>query len=134
MLGAMKRPTFMTQSPNPPKMDRLAAFVEVFKLRVAVLAPGERGVPALLLAGPEDGTAGRVIFRPGGFSELPPDARIAASVDFDNDANPLMNAMPAKRNIPTILPRMAKQGGRVRPGEPGYEETAPAEAQGQWKV
>lgn len=100
MLGAMKRPTFMTQSPNPPKMDRLAAFVEVFKLRVAVLAPGEPGTPALLLAGPEDGTAGRVIFRPGGFSELPPDARIAASVDFDNEANPLMSAMPEEVSVP----------------------------------
>ena len=99
MLCAMKHPTFMIQSPNSPKMDRLAAFVEVFKLRVAVLAPGDTGVAALLLAGPEDGSEGRVIFRPGGFSELPPDARVAASVDFDNDANPLMSATPEEVSV-----------------------------------
>src|SRR5688572_20603392 len=46
----------------------------------------------------------------------------------------LMNAMRAKRDIPTILPRIGKQGGRLLPGEPGYEATAPAEAQGQWKI
>ena len=46
----------------------------------------------------------------------------------------LMKAMRAKRNIPTILPRIGKEGGRVLPGEPGYDETASAEAQGQWKI
>jgi len=84
----------MTQSPNLPKMDRLAAFVEVFKLRVAVLSPGEAGMPALVLAGDGAAGAGRVLFRPGGFARLPPDARVAAAVDFDNESNPLMSAMP----------------------------------------
>ena len=47
-------------------------------------------------------------------------------------ADSLMKAMRAKRNIPTILPRIGKEGGRVLPGEPGYAETETQE--GQWKV
>ncbi len=42
-----------------------------------------------------------------------------------------MRAMRAKRDIPTILPRIRRQGGRrVLPGEPGYEETIAQEARG----
>ena len=33
----------------------------------------------------------------------------------------LMQGMRAKRDIPTILPRMKEGGGRVLPGEPGYK-------------
>jgi hypothetical protein len=32
----------------------------------------------------------------------------------------LMRAMRAKRDIPTILPRVKEGGRRVLPGEPGY--------------
>lgn len=96
----MEHPPFMIQNPNPPKMDRLAAFVEVFKLQVAVLAPGEPGRPSLVVAGPDGGAGARVLFRPGGFDALPPDARVAAAVDFDNDANPLMSAMPEEVAVP----------------------------------
>jgi hypothetical protein len=103
MLAIMKSPDFMIQSPKPAKADRLAAFIEVFKLRVAVLAePLTRG-PVLLLAGEDgmDGEAGaRVVFRLHGFSALPPDLRVAAHVDFDNDTNPLMSAMPDEISVP----------------------------------
>lgn len=46
----------------------------------------------------------------------------------------LMTAMRAKRNIPTILPRIGKEGGRVLPGEPAYEDIAARNGEGQWKV
>ena len=46
----------------------------------------------------------------------------------------LMQAMRAKRDIPTILPKISKEGGRILPGDPGYEETAAREGSGKWKI
>ena len=80
-------------------MDRLATFVEVFKLRVAVCSsPGAVG-PALLLAGSEAQGTGRIVFRLHGFAEVPADVRVVAKVDFDNEANPLMGALPEEISV-----------------------------------
>ncbi len=35
---------------------------------------------------------------------------------------------------PAILPRISKEGARLMPGEPGYEEMVARELQGQWKI
>src|SRR5512146_3151272 len=39
----------------------------------------------------------------------------------------LIGALRERRDIPAILPRIAKDGRRVLPGEPGYEEAASGE-------
>jgi AraC-like DNA-binding protein len=99
----MKSPDFMIQSTTPGKMDRLAAFIEVFKLRIAVVATphaSSPGSPALLLAGSEDEGNARVVFRLHGFSEVPDDVRVVAEVNFDNEANPLMSALPDEISVP----------------------------------
>ena len=46
----------------------------------------------------------------------------------------LMQAMRAKRNIPTILPHISRAGARVLPGEPGYAQTATPDVSGKWKI
>lgn len=45
----------------------------------------------------------------------------------------LIAALGAQRDIPAILPRLAKDGGRLLPGEPGYEEAGNAGARGEWR-
>jgi len=49
------------------------------------------------------------------------------------DVETLINAMRAKRNIPTILPRIRGSGARVLPGDPGYDDVSKQEAHGKWK-
>ena len=46
----------------------------------------------------------------------------------------LIAAMRAQSEVPTILPRIAKNGQRMLPGDPGYEDAATAEGRGQWKT
>ena len=49
------------------------------------------------------------------------------------DVETLINAMRAKRNIPTILPRIRGSGARVLPGDPSYDDVSEQEAHGKWK-
>ncbi len=49
-------------------------------------------------------------------------------------ASALIGALRALPSIPTIAPRIGKDGRRVMPGEPGYDEMAARESQGQWKI
>ena len=46
----------------------------------------------------------------------------------------LTAALRALHEIPAMLPRITKDGRRVLPGEPGYEEAANAEGQGRWEI
>lgn len=46
----------------------------------------------------------------------------------------LIAAMRAQHEVPAILPRIAKDGRRLLPGDPGYEAAATVEGQGQWKT
>ncbi|CAN7768184.1 AraC family transcriptional regulator [Variovorax sp. LjRoot175] len=91
----------MIQSPNPlRKVDRLTAFVQTFKLAAAVVPlPTVVKGPTLIVAGTADGLAGQVVFRSVGFDRYPQDVLVAAQVEFDNDTNPLMIAMPEELSI-----------------------------------
>lgn len=46
----------------------------------------------------------------------------------------LMAAMRAQHEVPAILPRIAKDGRRLLPGDPGYDAAAAVEGRGQWKT
>jgi 8-oxo-dGTP pyrophosphatase MutT (NUDIX family) len=61
----------------------------------------------------------------GEFKMRFPTARTLEEFALYDSVGALMAAMHAKRDIPTILPRVNARGTRVLPGEPGYEE-APA--------
>lgn len=41
--------------------------------------------------------------------------------------------MAVQGNVPALLPRIAKNGQRLLPGEPGYEEAGRAEGAGAWR-
>jgi 8-oxo-dGTP pyrophosphatase MutT (NUDIX family) len=51
-----------------------------------------------------------------------------------DSVNALMDAMRAKRHIPTILPRITKDGARLLPGDVGYDESFANQEHGKWKV
>ena len=46
----------------------------------------------------------------------------------------VLAAMRALREIPPVLPRIAPDGRRLLPGEPGYEEAADAGRSGRWDL
>lgn len=46
----------------------------------------------------------------------------------------LIAAMRAQHEVPTILARIARDGQRLLPGDPGYEFAATIEGQGLWKI
>jgi len=46
----------------------------------------------------------------------------------------LIGAMRSISKIPAMLPRIGPQGERLLPGDPGYDDLARVEAQGQWKT
>ncbi len=52
---------------------------------------------------------------------------------FDNVAN-LRQGLNKSGEIRTMLPRINKQGQRIMPGEPGYEEAGTKEGAGQWQT
>lgn len=49
-------------------------------------------------------------------------------------AQALVAALGTRREIPAILPRIAKDGTRLMPGDPGYEQAGSEEGRGEWKV
>lgn len=60
----------------------------------------------------------------GEFEMRTPTVRTLESFsDYDNVAN-LRRGLAAKRDVRVMLPRIGKDGGRILPGEPGYEEAA----------
>jgi 8-oxo-dGTP pyrophosphatase MutT (NUDIX family) len=52
---------------------------------------------------------------------------------FDTTAA-LIDGLRAQPKIPAMLPRIGPTGARLLPGDPGYDELAKVEAQGQWKT
>ena len=73
-------------------------------------------------------------FRQGTFKLMTPTIhtlRLFASYD---SATALIDAMRALPDVPTIAPRIAKDGRRIMPGEPGYEEAGEREGRGTWKM
>lgn len=49
-------------------------------------------------------------------------------------ADALISALARKRDVPAILPRIAKNGQRLLPGEPGYDEATALDAREAWKA
>lgn len=101
----MKNTECMIQSADLGKVDRLAAFVETFRLRASAVQAGQAvHGPCLLLAGPVDGQGHggeeRIVVRLHGGGEAPPDLRVAVAIEFDNASNPLMAAMPEEVSVP----------------------------------
>ena len=45
----------------------------------------------------------------------------------------LIAALREQPSIPAILPRITRDGKRLLPGDPGYEDAAAAEAQSKWE-
>jgi 8-oxo-dGTP pyrophosphatase MutT (NUDIX family) len=50
--------------------------------------------------------------------------------DYDTVGSLLKEIAPGK--VPVILPRISKDGRRLLPGEPGYDEAAGEKARGEW--
>ncbi len=49
-------------------------------------------------------------------------------------ADELVEAMRAPHEVPALRPRIAKDGRRLLPGDPGYDEAASAEGRGEWEI
>jgi 8-oxo-dGTP pyrophosphatase MutT (NUDIX family) len=64
---------------------------------------------------------------------LPTVRTLEEFASFDSAAT-LLQAMRDKRDIDANLPRITRSGTYLVPGDAGYDETAAAEKQGQWKI
>jgi len=51
-----------------------------------------------------------------------------------SNVSDLLDALRAQGDVPAFLPRVAKDGRRVLPGEPGYEEAESPEGRGKWET
>ena len=72
--------------------------------------------------------------RRGEFKMRIPTVRTLEGYTAYESVDALMKAMRARRDIPSILPHIKRDGAHVLPGEPGYENTATGEQHGQWKI
>ena len=71
--------------------------------------------------------------RAGGFKMRTPTVRtLEQFASFEHVAS-LLKAMRAQRDVPAILPRLAKDGRRLLPGDAGYDEAAGIGAGGKWQ-
>lgn len=89
-------PKIMIENPQVlPKVDRLTAFFDAFKLE-ASLEPSEKddGRARLHIMGVAGDPAQTIILRPRGDTGCEPPALVTAAVDFEGAQNPLMNALP----------------------------------------
>ena len=68
------------------------------------------------------------------FSMRLPTVRTLEEFSAYDSVDALMHGMRNKRNIDANLPRIAKSGNYLVPGDPGYEEAAATEKQGLWKI
>jgi 8-oxo-dGTP pyrophosphatase MutT (NUDIX family) len=71
--------------------------------------------------------------REGKFKMRTPTIRtLEKFADYDK-ADTLIAALRAQPTIPALLPRIGRKGQRLMPGDPGYDDIAAADEQGQWK-
>jgi len=70
----------------------------------------------------------------GEFSMRTPTAKTLETFARYAQVDDLLAAMRALHDIPPILPRVTKDGRRVLPGEPGYEEAVDAGSMGRWEI
>jgi 8-oxo-dGTP pyrophosphatase MutT (NUDIX family) len=79
---------------------------------------------------PQEGVAR---YEEGTFKMLTPTIHtLRLFADFDS-TDRLLDAMRAVGDVPAILPRIARDGRRLMPGDPGYEEAAAYEGKVQWR-
>ena len=72
-------------------------------------------------------------FREGTFKLMTPTIHTLRIFAGYESAATLIDAMRALPDVPTIAPRIGKDGRRIMPGEPGYEEAGAHEGRGTWK-
>lgn len=70
----------------------------------------------------------------GQFSLRTPTLRTLELFGQFRAADELIAAMRGRIEVQTLLPRIAKDGRRLLPGDPGYEEAATAERRGEWQI
>lgn len=70
----------------------------------------------------------------GEFDMRTPTIKTLESFARYRSVDELIAAMRALQDIPPMLPRIARDGRRLLPGEPGYEEAASVEGQGSWQI
>jgi len=73
-------------------------------------------------------------YRSGELKMRTPTAKTLEQFSNFNTAQSLLAAMRAQRDIPAMLPRIDKNGRRLLPGDPGYEEAGSAQGQGKWQM
>ena len=71
--------------------------------------------------------------RAGNFNMRTPTIRTLEAFAPYESAQTLIDALH-DRNVKAIMPRIGKNGERLLPGDPGYDDVADVEAQGQWKT
>jgi 8-oxo-dGTP pyrophosphatase MutT (NUDIX family) len=69
----------------------------------------------------------------GKFNMRTPTIRTLEAFAPYDSAQTLIEALH-HRNVNAIMPRIGKNGERLLPGDPGYDDVADVEAQGQWKT
>jgi 8-oxo-dGTP pyrophosphatase MutT (NUDIX family) len=62
-----------------------------------------------------------------------PTVRTLEAFSAHGTVDALITALSKLRDVRAMLPRIAKDGRRVLPGEPGYEEAGTAEGAGRWQ-
>jgi 8-oxo-dGTP pyrophosphatase MutT (NUDIX family) len=72
-------------------------------------------------------------YRAGDFKMRTPTISTLQKFAAFDRVDTLIAALRAQTSIPAILPRIGASGKRLLPGQPGYEEAATAEGQGEWK-
>jgi len=70
----------------------------------------------------------------GEFSMRTPTVKTLETFARYGSVDELLAALRALRDIPAVLPRITKDGRRLLPGEPGYEEAADAGSAGRWEL
>jgi 8-oxo-dGTP pyrophosphatase MutT (NUDIX family) len=72
-------------------------------------------------------------FKRGEIKMRRPTAHTLKAISKFESADMLVNAMAVLPEVPAILPRVAPDGRRVLPGEPGYEELGEPGKEGVWR-
>ena len=71
--------------------------------------------------------------RAGSFKMRTPTVRTMEWFAAYDSAGSLIKAMRSQKSVPLIQPRISRDGRRLLPGEPGYEEAAGMGGQGKWQ-
>jgi 8-oxo-dGTP pyrophosphatase MutT (NUDIX family) len=73
-------------------------------------------------------------YRTGEYKMRTPTIRTLEQFAAFDTTHALIAGLRALRTIPAMLPRIGPDGKRLLPGDPGYDDLAAMEAQGQWKT